>query len=138
MSIQEQQELRESSYIEAMRYMENAKETLEKAGKEDYYYNDSKYVSTACGTAYKGVLIALDAYLKLKNVEMPKRRRRTIDFYLSNVGNIDRKLLNYLNTAYNILHLDGYYDGIKDVRVISAGFDNARQIINQIKPMNFT
>ena len=51
MSIQEQQELREKSYAEAIRYMDNAKETLKKAGKEDYFYKDKKYVSSACGIA---------------------------------------------------------------------------------------
>ena len=63
MSTIEQQELREKSYTEAMRYMDNAKETLKKAGKENNLYNDL------------------------------------------------------------------------DVRVIAAGFDNAYQIINRIKPI---
>ena len=134
MSIQEQQELREKSYIEAMRYMENAKETLEKAGKEDNFYKDKKYVRTACGTAYNGVLIALDTYLLLRNVEMPKKKRRSIEFYTKQIANIDKKLLKYLGAAYDTLHLSGYYDGNLDARVISAGFDVARQIIKQIKP----
>ena len=43
MSIEEQQALKEKSYTEAMRYMENAKETLKKAVKEDDYYRDKKY-----------------------------------------------------------------------------------------------
>lgn len=43
--------------------MENATETLKKAGKDGKYYKDEKYVKTACGTAYNGVLKALDIYL---------------------------------------------------------------------------
>jgi hypothetical protein len=43
------------SYTEALRYMDNAKETLQKANKEDDFYHDRKYVRTACGTAYKNV-----------------------------------------------------------------------------------
>ncbi|MDR0582018.1 MAG: DUF5618 family protein, partial [Prevotellaceae bacterium] len=69
MSLEEQQELKQKSYAEAMRYMNNAKETLQKAKKEDNYYADRKYVRTACGTAYNGVLLALDAYFMLKDVE---------------------------------------------------------------------
>jgi hypothetical protein len=134
MSTEEQQELKQKSYAEALRYMNNAKETLRKAKKEDNFYSDRKYVRTACGTAYNGVLMALDAYLKLKDVEMPKRKRRSIEFYAENVGKMDRKLLQYLNGAYDILHLSGYYDGVLDARVVSAGFANAYEIINKIKP----
>jgi hypothetical protein len=47
---------------------------------------------------------------------------------------LDKKLLTYLNSAYNILHLSGYYDGERDARVVSAGFDNAYVIISRIKP----
>ena len=62
MSIQEQKLVKERYYSEAVRYMDNAKECLKKAKKEDNYYNDSKYVSMTCGTAYKGILIALDGF----------------------------------------------------------------------------
>jgi predicted HAD superfamily phosphohydrolase len=114
MSIEEQQKLKQKSYVEAMRYMNNAKETLQKAKKEDNFYSDKKYVRTACGTAYNGVLIALDTYLMLKDVELPKKKRRSIDFYTRNISKIDGKMLKYLDNVYNILHLSGYYDGTTD------------------------
>ena len=135
MSIEEQQALKQKSYAEAMRYMENAKETLQKAVKEDDFYRDKKYVRSACGTAYSGVLIALDTYLALKDVEMPKKKRRSIEFYTKNVAKIDKKMLNYLDVVYNILHLDGYYDGILHARIIKEGFDVAYQVIDKIKPL---
>jgi len=72
MSVVEQLELKTKYYNEAIRYMDNAKETLKMAGKEDRFYNDKKYVKTACGTAYNGVLEALDGYFILKDV--PKKR----------------------------------------------------------------
>ena len=135
MSIEEQLELKQTSYAEAMRYMNNAKETLQKAKKEDNFYSDRKYVRTACGTAYNGVLLALDAYLMLKDVELPKKKRRSIDFYTRNISKIDNKLLKYLDNVYNILHLSGYYDGTTDAPVIKRGFDNAYDIIDKIKPI---
>ena len=52
MSIREQEELKQSYYSEAMRYMDKAKEYLKNAKKEDEFYQDKKYVKTACGTAY--------------------------------------------------------------------------------------
>ena len=134
MSLEEQQELKQKSYAEAMRYMHNAKETLQKAKKEDNYYADRKYVRTACGTAYNGVLLALDAYLTLKDVELPRKRRRSIEFYTRNISKIDGKMLKYLDVVYDILHLDGYYDGILDARAIQVGFANAYDIIDKIKP----
>jgi hypothetical protein len=134
MSIEEQQELKQKNYTEAMRYMDNAKETLQKAKKEGNYYQDRKYVRTACGTAYSGVLLALDTYFMLKDVELPKKKCRSIDFYTRNVSRLDGKMLKYLDVVYDVLHLDGYYDGILNARIISEGFATACEIINKIKP----
>jgi uncharacterized protein (UPF0332 family) len=135
MSISEQQSLKETYYNEAMRYMNNANECLTKAKKEDNYYYDQKYVSMACGTAYKGLLIALDCFLLLKGIDKPKGKlRKSIEYYQINITKIDRKILNNLNSAYEVLHLWGYYDGITDARVVNAGFDNAYTIINKINP----
>ena len=137
MSIQEQQELKEKYYGEAMRYMDNARESLKSAKKEDKIYRDVKYVRTACGTAYNGVLIALDGFLMLKGVKKPtKKDRKSIEFYQSHLGQLDRKMLDNLNVAYKILHLYGYYDGIESVPVIKEGFSLADKIIEKIKPAN--
>jgi len=133
MSIEEQNKVKTDYYNEAIRYMNNAKETLKKAGKEDIFYKDEKYVKTACGIAYNGVLKALDGYFILKGIEK-KKGRKSIEFYQSNITKIDKKLLNYLNSAYEVLHLSGYYDGIKDTRIIKTGFDLAYNIIEKIKP----
>jgi hypothetical protein len=43
-------------------------------------------------------------------------------------------MLDYLNGAYKILHLYGYYDGITDAIVVKRGFDTADTIIEKIKP----
>ena len=89
----------------------------------------------ACATAYCGILVALDGYLILKGIHKPKgKERKSIEHYQKNISKIDKKLLDYLNSAYKILHLWGYYDGIEDARVVIAGFDNAFKIIDKIKP----
>jgi hypothetical protein len=104
-------EIKTAYYNEAMRYMQNATDTLKKAGKYDLMYNDSKYVKTACGIAYNGVLMALDGYFKLKEINLPKGKK-SIEYYRDNLAKIDRKLMNYLNNAYEILHISGYYEGL--------------------------
>ena len=132
MSIEEQNEVKIKYYNEAIRYMDNAKETLKKAGKEDKFYLDKKYVKTACGTAYNGVLTALDGYLILKEIKKT-RGRKSIEYYQNSIAKTDKKLLNYVNNAYDILHLSGYYDGINTVSVIKEGFNMAYYIIDKIK-----
>jgi hypothetical protein len=134
MSIQEQQMVKQEYHSEAMRYMDNAKESLSKAKKEGNYYHDKKYVKTACGTAYNGMLVALDGFLQLKDLKPKAKDRKSIEFYQSNVSKIDKKMLNYLNSAYEILHLWGYYDGITKASVVKDGFDVAHKIIDKIKP----
>ena len=136
MSVQEQQLLQEQYYREAIRYMDNAKECLKKAKKEDNRYQDPKYVRMACGTAYFGVLIALDGFLILKGMhKSDTKKRKSIEYYQSSIANIDKKMLGYLNDTYQILHLSGYYDGMQNANVIKEGFDEAYKIIDKIKPM---
>ena len=135
MSREEQQETKQKYYPEANRYMENAKEYLKNARKEGNYYQDPKYVKTACGTAYNGVLLAMDCYFALKGVEKPKKgSRKSIEYYAQNVAKLDGKMLKHFNNAYKILHLSGYYDGIESVNIIKEGFEEAYTIIEKIKP----
>ena len=138
MSIYEQEELKKNYYSEAMRYMDNAKECLQKAQKEGQFYNDKKYVKMACGTAYNGMLIALDGFLILKDIALPVgKERKSIEFYHNNLAKLDRKMLNTLNSAYEVLHLWGYYDGITDAIVVKRGFENAYTLIDKIKPTEY-
>ncbi|MDQ1267309.1 MAG: hypothetical protein QG635_2463 [Bacteroidota bacterium] len=123
----------ENSYNEAMRYIENARLYLKQAGNEDNFYIDEKYIKTACGTAYSGMLKALDFLFDIKNI--PKRRgRKSIEYYKSELAKIDKKLLNHLNSGYRFLHLDGYYEGEKSVKGIEAGFYSAISLIEALKP----
>ena len=120
-------------YLEAMRYVENARVQLKQAGKEDRNYIDEKYVHSACGIAYIGVIKALNTLFDIKQV--PKKRgRKSIEYYKASLAKIDKKLLNYLNNSYDILHIAGYYEGVTEIKTIEAGFENAILIIEALKP----
>jgi len=137
MTIPEQQHIKREGYAEAMRYIANAKNYLQKAGMDDKgLYGDKKYVRTACGTAYNGILEALETYLKLKNPSALKTgERKTIDFYRKHLAKDNKKILKALETAYYVLHITGYYEGEKDPDLIKLGFKNAKEIIDLIKPV---
>ena len=126
-------------YAEANRYMDNAKDALKKAGvKDNGHYKDRKYVETACGVAYLGVLHALNAWLEVNGVPDPTRKKdKTIYFYKSAVGEIDGDLAESLDAAYSALHISGYYRGVMIVKIIEGGFDAAYEIIERIKPEHF-
>lgn len=134
MSIPEQNEIKAKAYKEAMRYMQNAKETLKKAEKRNNIYSDKKYVRTACGTAYCGVLIALEAYVSLKGIHAGPKEKKDIEFYQRTINKIDKKLLDIINVIYDTVHKSGYYDGNQDAIVIGRGFEHIYTIINKIKP----
>ena len=120
-------------YKEAMRYIDNARDTLKLAGKEDKYFADEKYVKTACGTAYSGILKALDFLFDIRKVEK-RRGKKSIEYYRTVLGGMDKKLLKNLNTAYFILHEAGYYEGETFIPTIESGFEIALMIINVLKP----
>jgi len=137
MTREEQNVFLSKEYAESMRYMDNAEETLQKAGRDGPHYVDRKYIQTACGIAYNGLLIALDAWLKFKGFpDLSKKQRKSIGYYKDAVATLDKKMLSYLDVAYDILHLSGYYDGVKGVKTVKEGFDTAYYIIEKIKPEN--
>jgi hypothetical protein len=137
MTNDEQNIYKSKEYAEAMRYMDNAKEALKKAEKEDDgYYKDVKYVRTACGMANLGVLRAFDTWLAINGLLISgKKLQKFITPYDDyKIAQIDEGMLSYWNTACNILYLGGYYRKEKNVNAIEGGFDAAYRIIDKIKP----
>jgi len=132
MTVEEQ----EKQYKRAVRYFNNAKDTLSNSGIEGKFYTDEKYVSSASGVAYRGVLVALDCWLSLKGVEFPKegKKHKSIEFYRYNVGKLNGKMLDLLNSVYSALHLSGYYECTTDSNIIKSGFESAKILIDLIKP----
>ncbi len=100
-----------STYAEAMRYVENAKECLKKAGKDGAYYDDPKYVKMAGNTLWNAVLISLEK-------RYPMHGRPDIIRYREIIGKESRTRLKQLNAAYTACHLNMGYDG--DLRVTNA------------------
>jgi hypothetical protein len=133
MTIQDQEHIKQKAYKEAMRYIANAKDYLQKAGMDGGIYKDKKYVRTACGKAYNGVLAALDALADIKRVKVSKDSRKSIGFYRDLLCHND-KLQTYLDTVYKNLHLSGYYDGNLDSAVIKSGFKYAKELISLVRP----
>jgi hypothetical protein len=133
--LNKQEQMRKSGYIEAIRYMNNANAALQKTAKDGAFYADSKYVSSACGIAYRGALVAMDTFFALKGIpRLSKHKRATIDFYRMHLARLDQKMLRQLNSVYNALHIAGYYELECDARIIGAGFEHAYALIERIKP----
>ncbi len=127
--------LKTKAYAEYERYMSNAKDNLKKAGKKDGFYIDDKYTKTACSIAYSGVLIVLDAWIAINGatLKLSRGQRKSIDYYRENVRR-NTKLLNLLNAAYCVLHLDGAYDGILKYTAIQDGLSTFTDIAQFVKP----
>ena len=122
---------------ETLRYFENAKELLNKSSIEDSLYTDEKYVKSAFGIAYLGVLKAIDEYLLNKGLtrkELPKKveeYEKALKKYLS-IHN--GKLLNHFKALYNELHIAGYYRGnILHIEAVKAIFKAAKDFIEKLK-----
>ena len=133
MSTEEQKAIKENYYKEAIRYLDNANGLLKKAHKHGNYFDDAKYVRMASGTAYLGVLTAVDGYLLTKGKgkkELPK----SIEMYRVHLSKLDKKLLRHLNITYDILHLAGYYGGNITNTIWKEGIEEATRVIEKIKP----
>ena len=116
---------------EARRYVENAKETLKERGElnvETKRYEDEKYVRAAGSYLWLGVLMALDAVF---HVRSDRRKRVDINEYREAVGKRDRKLLDYVNDGYDVMHLYMMYDGVQAKEISDTGFRLANTIIDR-------
>lgn len=121
---------------EALRYLGNAKGILSKSPIEDNRYVDAKYVKSACGIAYLGVLKAIDGYLLNKGLsrkELPKKvgeYEKALQKYLS-IHN--GKLTKEFSTLYDELHIAGYYRGLLyHVDTVKSLFKASKVFIDKI------
>ena len=71
-------------------------------------------------------------------LEKKRNSRTNVKDFQRRLAVLDKKTLNEFDNAYNVLHLDGYYDGIQKYDTIRSGMDSAIQIINKIKPVGLT
>ena len=120
---------------EARRYVDNAKKLLVENGELDIEtrsYTDRKYVRMAGDTLWKGVLVVLDAVF---HVRKDRRTRVHIEDYREAIGRRDKKLLQFVNNAYELLHLVMGYDGIQDKDTCDTGFRIANNIIDRCAAM---
>ena len=120
---------------EARRYVDNARRTLSENGDLDVetkLYQDEKYVRAAGNYLWLGVLMALDAVF---HVRADRRTRVDINNYLEAVGKRDRKLLSFVNTGYDVMHLSMNYDGVPAKGVSDEGFRLANAIIDRCEMM---
>jgi hypothetical protein len=121
---------------EALRYLENAKQILLSAPREDSTYTDIKPVQEACATAYLAVLKAIDEYLLSRGMEK-KELPKSVDGYrnlLSRHALIhDGKLVREFEKLYDALHIAGYYRGLlADVDMVKDALKAAESFITKL------
>lgn len=120
---------------EARRYVENAKTLLVEHGELDVEtrsYGDRKYVKMAGHTLWIGVLYILDAVF---HVRKDRRTRVDIQAYREAIAKRDKKLLQFVNNGYEILHIHMGYDGTRVKATCDEGFSVANEIIDRCAVM---
>ena len=114
---------------EARRSVANAEMVIVNANydPELKMYTDRKYVKTAGNILWLGCLVALDAVFDVRQ----GKGRPSIEKYKEAAGKRDRKLLHFLDTGYDTMHLVMGYDGNKSKKVCETGFEWANAIIDR-------
>lgn len=135
--------MRDSSYPEvivtpveeARRYVQNAKDLLQKKGRlntEYQYYEDRKYVKMAGNTLWNGILLILDAVFHVANNKTS--RPKFVD-YKQAVAPRDQKLLTLVSIGYDVMHLSMGYDGNPSKATCQDGIRLANDIIDRCAKM---
>ena len=129
------QEVYTNPVEEARRYVQNAKDILNRDGKLDtelQLYTDRKYVRMAGNTLWNGVLLMLDAVFHVKK---SKKSRPSFLDYEKVIAIRDRKLLELVNWGYDALHLSMGYDGQGSKVFCQEGIRIANLIIDRCATM---
>jgi len=112
-------------------YLENAREILkEKAKKNGEFYTYRKYVKLAGNAAWTGVLLALDHLMDKYQFKI--KGRKDVNDYRTFIASVNKKMLNYFNSAYEYLHLFMGYDGNLDIITSKHGLDLAQKLIDWV------
>lgn len=115
---------------EARKHIGNAKDFLNNNAKKQHgIYYDKKYVKIAGRTAYTGILLALNELLGEKNRKTPKSE----DWYLAEIGKLDRNMPAKFATAHQVLHISMGYGGSQSERIASLGLKEAEKIISWVE-----
>ena len=129
------QEVYTNPVEEARRYVQNAKDILNRDGKLDtelQLYTDRKYVRMAGNTLWNGVLLMLDAVFHVKK---SKKSQPSFLDYEKVIATRDRKLLELVNWGYDALHLSMGYDGQGSKVFCQEGIRIANLIIDRCATM---
>ncbi|MGD0282530.1 MAG: DUF5618 family protein [Dissulfurispiraceae bacterium] len=122
---------------EPLRYLQNAKELLSKSPVESDRYADEKYVKSACGVAYLGILKAIEEQLIRKGLtkkKLPKKVEEYRKALQKHISVNNGKLLNDFDALYEELHIAGYYRGnLHGVEVVKPVLKRAKSFIDKIK-----
>jgi hypothetical protein len=141
----------------AKRYIENAKEILNQniSEKRNDNYKDSKLVNKACGILYITFKLILKGFYlldqetfkkELQSISGAKKSKldKMLKFYsLTDIiyfGNVLKKLLEKkypfliecnkdFTTIYQIIHVEGYYEGILDRIIIKRAISLIEQYL---------
>ncbi|KJU87594.1 hypothetical protein MBAV_000222 [Candidatus Magnetobacterium bavaricum] len=121
---------------EALRYLENSREILRNTPIEGNHYIDKNPVKEACGTAYLGVLEAINDALIKKGLT-PKQLPKKVETYRialqEHLSVKNGKLLKDFNSLYDLLHIAGYYQGLLyDAQVVKDTLKATEKFIKKI------
>jgi hypothetical protein len=123
---------------EPKRYIADAKELLRKSPIEGKLYADTKYVKSACGVAYLGVLEAINEQLQTKygisRKDLPKKVEEYRKALQKHVSVHNGKLLKEFDALYDELHIAGYYRGLlHKTDMVKSAIKGAEEFIGKLK-----
>ncbi|MGC8976557.1 MAG: DUF5618 family protein [Candidatus Ratteibacteria bacterium] len=125
--------------MENLIYIENAKEILKKSAKENKWYSDEKYVKSAFGIVYLGILKSIDEFL-IKNGIEKKNLPKSIDGYIKILKKYllpyNGKLMKEFLILYDQIHIAGYYRGLlHDIKIVNDLIERGKEFIIKIEKL---
>jgi len=84
-------------------------------------------------TAWHGVLLAIDYWMEKEGHKINRKKRVNVSYYQDFLAQKNWKILNYFNSAYNILHLSMGYDGELNAKIAKTGIELAEEILDWVK-----
>ena len=116
-------------FEQALRCIDNAEAELKKSGKSGNYYTNKKYIKTAGGIAYAGILQATKQYIALSGVVVSDDEREI----KRALAMLNRRLVEPFNHFYSYLYFSVHLHGNSNVRNLTEVLKEVREFIAILK-----
>jgi hypothetical protein len=133
MATEEKNKIKSKAFVEASALLDEAVAVLKTTKVEFGYYQSSIKVRKVCILAHKALMIAIDAWLRVRGVRFTGKK--SFKFYWQAAKELDDPMYSYFEVIHNMLYEDCYQNGFTEVDFVNNAVELVKaMVVKKIRP----